>query len=146
MNSKSSKTSLQNREKSKMEKTYAPIFQHHWAFLETRNYFHWSNNGLYYSLWYRHNERCYFSLGDCFDFKELMPCLNDRIIHSKLYEEIANNGVSLFLLSAAFSLMIETAVKWNMAAKVAAQNGVTLLIQWPAFLTMSYDDKIVCGM
>lgn len=75
-----------------------------------------------------------------------MPCLNDRIIHSKLYEEIANNGVSLFLLSAAFSLMIETAVKWNMAAKVAAQNGVTLLIQWPAFLTMSYDDKIVCGM
>lgn len=75
-----------------------------------------------------------------------MPCLNDRIIHSKLYEEIANNGVSLFLLSAAFSLMIETAVKWNMAAKVAAQNGVTLLIQWPAFLTMSYDDKTVCGM
>lgn len=40
-----------------------------------------------------------------------MPCLNDRITHSKLYEEIVNNGVSVFLHSAAFSLMIESAVK-----------------------------------
>lgn len=75
---------------------------------EARKCFHILNNGLYYSLWYRHNEHCYFSLGNCFDFKQLMPYLNDRIAHSKPHGKIVNNDVRLcFCIQLTFLLWLK---------------------------------------